>query len=79
MSSMRCDPPHLRLDPMSYGELRQPGAASRWLAVSILRHHVEPGGPPQTVSEPLQSRLRGELDHAVRGMPRQCSLAEKQN
>ena len=30
------------------------GAASRWLAVSIVRHDVEPGSPPQTVSQPLR-------------------------
>ena len=29
------------------------GAASRWLAVSIMRHDVEPGSPPPTVSQPL--------------------------
>jgi len=37
---MRPTPPELgriRLDPMSYEELRQPGIASRWLAMSIVR------------------------------------------
>ena len=47
--------------------------ASRWLAVSILRHDVEPGGAPQGIPQPLGGRLRGELDHALRSMPRQIA------
>jgi hypothetical protein len=43
--------------------------ASRRLAVSIVRHHVEPRSPSQTVSESLRPRLRREPDHALLHVP----------
>src|ERR1019366_5797662 len=45
------------------------GPASRWLAVSIVRHDVELGDPPQTVSQPLWPRLRREPHHALHAVP----------
>ena len=45
------------------------GAASRWLAVSIVRHDVEPGSPSQTVSQPLRPRFRRKPDHALHRVP----------
>lgn len=43
------------------------------MEVSIVRHHVKPRSPSQTVSESLRPRLRREPDHALRGMPRQSA------
>ena len=45
------------------------GAASRWLEVSIVRHDVEPGSSPQTVSQPLRRRFRREPDYSVQRLP----------
>jgi hypothetical protein len=47
--------------------------ATRWLEVSVMRHDVESGGAPQRVPQPFGIRFRGELDRAVRGMPRQSA------
>ena len=52
MSSIVQEPRRLRLDPASYEKFAAAGSASQWLALSILRHHVEPGSPSQTVSQP---------------------------
>jgi hypothetical protein len=54
MSSIGPKPVRVRLDSVAYEALRQRSPVSRRLAVSIVRHNVEPGGPPQTVSQPLR-------------------------
>ena len=54
-------------------EFTAAGAASRWLEVSIVRHDVEPGSPPQTISQPLRRRFRAESDHALCHVSRQHS------
>jgi hypothetical protein len=43
----------LRLDPFVVRKSAPADPASRCMEVSIVRRNVEPGGPPQTVSEPL--------------------------
>jgi hypothetical protein len=35
-----------------------------------MRHDVEPGSPPSTVSQPVRRRFRVEPDHAVYSVPR---------
>jgi hypothetical protein len=50
-------PPALAAGPDIVRESAAAGPASRWLAVSIVRHDVESGGAPQTVSEPLRGRF----------------------
>ena len=53
MSSIGPKLVRLRLDPESYEGSAAAGAASRWLAVSIVRRDVEPGSPPPGISQPL--------------------------
>ena len=48
-------------------------ATSGWLAVSILRHDVEFRSAPQGITQSSGRRFREELDHALRGVPRQST------
>jgi len=50
MTSMPPDPPRIRLDPLSYQNLKAAGPAPRWLAVPSMRFNVMLGSSPQTVS-----------------------------
>jgi hypothetical protein len=52
------------------------GSASRCLAVSIVWHHVEPGSPPQIVSQPLGPRFRRKPDHTLCLLPRRDASPE---
>jgi hypothetical protein len=52
------------------------GSASRCLAVSTVWHHVEPGSPPQTVSQPLGPRFRRKPDHTLCLLPRRDAFPE---
>jgi hypothetical protein len=65
MTSMLPDPPRIRLHPASYDKLRKLGPASRWPAMSIMRHDVKLGNPPQTVSQPIWSGFRGKPNYSL--------------
>jgi len=45
------------------------GAASRWLALSIVWHDGEPRGTPRGISQPRRPRYRGEPNHALHEVP----------
>jgi len=53
-----------RLRPMAYGNLRQHGVASRWLALSILLRHVAPWSSSRRISQSLWGWLSAEPGHS---------------
>jgi hypothetical protein len=69
MSSISPKLSRVRLDPASHECLSHQSVTPRWLAVSIVRHDVNLGSPPQGISQPLGGRLRRESDHGMRCMP----------
>jgi hypothetical protein len=48
---------------------------SRCEEVSIVRHHVKPGGAPPGISQPLGARLGRESDYALRCMSRRHTFS----
>ena len=54
MSRFRPKVAPIRLDPISYERASPRGATPRWLALSILWHHVKFGSPSSPVSEPVR-------------------------
>lgn len=59
----------IRLDPVSYENLRQQVLRRGQLAVSIVRHDVKLGGPPQTVSKSIRPRFRREPNYGLYLLP----------
>ena len=71
-SVMSADAPEhtpVRLDPESYESAAAAGAASRWLAVSIVRRDVESGSASQGVSQPGWERFGVESHNTVYRLP----------
>jgi hypothetical protein len=45
-------------------------AATRWVEMSVVRQHVQPGSPSPAIPEPLWRRHPGQSHHTLFDMPR---------
>ena len=73
MSSIGPKPSRLRLHPVSYESLRQQILRRDGWRCQSCGTMTNLEAHPQGVPQPIRTRLRGELDHTVRGMPRQSA------